>query len=219
METKKGRIEHLKDLPDRLLKLVEENEWQFEFTTVNGDLVQKLNSGGKENHQPYMITGIINASAEQIAKLLHDDVKDLSKWNHGIILSKQLELIDKDTDINYQLTKGVPGIISKRDFVVLRHRREINTPILINELNCKSFVLALESLKYPECPKVPGIVRGKHILGGWILDGEDKEKTHFKWILNLDLKMSGLIPNFIVQQTLLQHMVKTLDELRLVLQN
>lgn len=96
-----------------------------------------------------MFQGIVNAPASILIDLLFDDIEEFPLWNKLVTESMKLQVvfafffcfccnillilatiicfknIDENTDIIYQATSSYGGgLITARDFVILRHRKK-----------------------------------------------------------------------------------------------
>lgn len=124
-------------------------DWKVERETAEGDTVysKKMPHVGKA----LKLTGIVDFPPDELLSELFSNVENIPNWNPSILESRTIQVIDAHTDINYQVAKEVGGgIISSRDFVILRHWGMKD--------NC--YVSAGISIKHPNVPPVKQHVSG-----------------------------------------------------------
>ena len=99
----------------------------------------------------------------------------------------------RKTTLNYMRFKGVPFVVSSRDFVNLTHWR-----ILPNGSILVSAVSADQDMQAAHCPPIPGNVRADAKMGGWLFEPVDTASCRVTLIVCLDLK--GMIPGWVIAQ-------------------
>ncbi|PNF43454.1 hypothetical protein B7P43_G11487 [Cryptotermes secundus] len=181
-------------------RMLNSPDWKLERETAEGDTVysKKMPHVGKV----LKLTGIVDFPPDQLLNELFSNVENIPNWNPSILEVRTVQVIDAHTDINYQVAKEAGGgIVSSRDFVILRHW----------EMRDQCYISAGISIKHPNVPPVKQYVRGDNGPTCWVMRpiAGDENRCIFQWLLNVDLK--GWLPHSVVESALTTTM---LDHLR-----
>ncbi|XP_033110701.1 stAR-related lipid transfer protein 3-like [Anneissia japonica] len=143
----------------------------------------------------YKLEGIIEASVQEIFKVMWEGIDDTLKWNTTVIECRLLHSISSTADIVYSVAaEGAGGVVASRDFVSVR----------TYQIEGSVYRCASKSVEYPEMEPVKKYVRGENGPGGWIaepLDG-NPNISKFTWILNSDLKFMVWTPQTVLDTAL-----------------
>jgi hypothetical protein len=184
-------------------RILHSPDWKLEKETADGDKVysKKMPGVGKV----LKLTGTISFPAHQLLHEVLSRAESIPKWNPTILEAHMIQVIDAHTDISYQIAKeGGGGIVSSRDFVILRHWG----------MKDSCYVSAGISVKHPKVPPNKQYVRGESGPSCWVLRPilDDEDQCVFQWLLNVNLK--GWLPNSIVQSALTTSMLDYIIYLR-----
>jgi hypothetical protein len=129
--------------------------------------------------------GTVDCSADKLAEILWEN-DNVPKYDDMTSYVKTIEKLGERSEFRHNMCKGVTGIISKRDFVVVstRHRDE-KTGI---------HYVATRSFDLPEHPEISGVVRAKVLISGFIIrpHPDDENKCEMVTIMHFDL--GGSVP-------------------------
>ena len=187
---------------DFLSTCVSNNNWDFYLEENNVKLYRRPKQGkyaeakgiGVLNYPPSACLSMVNrcsiqntkASPNPLASKLDSDkleqriVADLSGNGH--------------LTLEYMRFRGVPLVVTPRDFVNLTHWRTLPDGAL---LRCGTTASA--DLQARFCPPTHGHVRADACLGGWLFEPlEQGRKTKATLIVCLDLK--GSLPSWLIAQ-------------------
>ncbi|PSN36624.1 hypothetical protein C0J52_10451 [Blattella germanica] len=179
------------------------SDWKLEKQTQEGDTIQskKLPHGTKV----LKLQGIVNFSPQALLTELFHNVGNLPKWNPSILETRTIQVIDDHTDISYQVGKEAGGgIVSSRDFVILRHWA----------IKDGCYISAGVSVPHPNVPPVKKYIRGENGPTCWVMRPIEGDPDHcvFEWLLNIDLK--GWLPNYVVVSALSTAMLEYIGHIR-----
>ncbi|XP_026273733.1 steroidogenic acute regulatory protein-like [Frankliniella occidentalis] len=194
---------HAKEILEKAWVLINSPDWQLEKETVEGATVHSKTV--LKGSKVFRLTAKINVSASVLLSHLFDHVGEMPSWNPTVIESERLEVIDRQTDITYQVSAaGGGGVVGSRDFVVLRHWEMIDG----------SYVSANASVPHPKRPPVKKYIRGENYPGCWVMKpipGEDNWCV-FQWLMNTNLK--GWLPQYVVDSAFTNVMLEFLEHLK-----
>ncbi|XP_050447954.1 steroidogenic acute regulatory protein-like [Cataglyphis hispanica] len=189
--------------------LLTSKEWKIETITTDGDEVSymQLPPEWKLDGKVMRITGIVNAPASILIDLLFDDIEEFPLWNKLVTESIKLQNIDENTDIIYQATSSYGGgLITARDFVILRHRKKCGDYYMSSGISVPTTLVQIR----------PNITRGENGISCFateeLSDEEDINKCRFTWILNTNLK--GWIPQTVVERAMSTSLIDFITYLR-----
>ncbi|KZC10880.1 StAR-related lipid transfer protein 3, partial [Dufourea novaeangliae] len=173
-------------------ELLQSNNWQIENILSNGDIIFYMDRPKPEG-KILKIMGIVDAPASAFINLLYDNFESSPTWNKLITESRKIQHIDDNTDIVYQTTSPQGGgIISARDFVILRHRIQYGN----------YYITAGTSVPFSSLPSQTNVVRGENNVSCWAAEDLPNEwnRCRFTWIINTNLK--GWIPQKIIDKSM-----------------
>lgn len=129
--------------------------------------------------------GIIDCSADKLAEILWEN-ENVPKYDDMTAYVDTIAKVGDRSEFRHNVCKGVIGIISKRDFVVVSSRYK-------DEKTGSHFV-ATRSFDHPEYPEQPRCVRAKALISGFIIRPVpgDEEKCELVTIMHFDL--GGNVP-------------------------
>ncbi|KAL6442331.1 hypothetical protein ACFW04_002528 [Cataglyphis niger] len=189
--------------------LLTSKEWKIETITTDGDEVSymQLPPEWKLDGKVMRITGIVNAPASILIDLLFDDIEEFPLWNKLVTESMKLQNIDENTDIIYQATSSYGGgLITARDFVILRHRKKCGDYYMSSGISVPTALVQIR----------PNMTRGENGISCFateeLSDEEDINKCRFTWILNTNLK--GWIPQTVVERAMSTSLIDFITYLR-----
>ncbi|XP_012538220.1 steroidogenic acute regulatory protein-like [Monomorium pharaonis] len=204
------KIEEYKTRTSKMLQnchdLLTSKEWKDTIITNNGDEIScmQLPAEWKLDGKTVKITGIIDAPASILIDLLFDHVEEQSSWNKLVTESIRLQIIDENTDIVYQATSPYGGgIITARDFVILRHRNK-----------CDNYYIS-SGISIPTAVQVrPNMTRAENGISCFATEELPYEpnKCRFTWIQNTNFK--GWIPQTVVDRSMSTGLVDFMTYLR-----
>jgi len=185
-------------------QIIHRDHWDFERKTDAGEFIysQKLNKQTKV----FKLFTKVEYPVNFLFDILWRKISEFPSWNPSFKESRVFEVIDDHTDICYQVSADKGGIISSRDFVLLRHW----------EWKYESLVIASSSTTYPCLPCNSQFVRGENGPSCWILkDVSTSEGTlsEVSWLLNTNVK--GWLPAWSVEAALASTMVDFMTNLKL----
>uniref|UniRef100_A0A672I8Y3 START domain-containing protein 1 n=1 Tax=Salarias fasciatus TaxID=181472 RepID=A0A672I8Y3_SALFA len=174
------------------LSILEDKEgWKVEITQSNGDVVcSKVMPGGRK---VFRLEVVLEASVEELYDVLFVRVEEMHQWNPSIQQIKVLKHVGPETIVTHEISAETAGnLIGQRDFLSVRHSCKHKAGIYLG-----GAAIELESF-----PPQTGFVRAKDGPTCIVMQALDENttKTHFTWLLNMDVK--GWLPKSIVNQTL-----------------
>ncbi|KYN07617.1 PREDICTED: steroidogenic acute regulatory protein-like [Cyphomyrmex costatus] len=187
--------------------LLTSKEWKDISITNDGDEMSymQLPSEWKLEGKVMKIMGIIDAPASILIDLLFDDVEEQVSWNKLVTESIILQYIDENTDIVYQATSPFGGgIITARDFVILRHRKKYGNYYITSGVSVSTASVEVR----------PNMTRGENGISCFATEElpDEASKCRFTWILNTNFK--GWIPQTVVDKSLSTGLVNFMTYLR-----
>ncbi|XP_012274183.1 steroidogenic acute regulatory protein-like [Orussus abietinus] len=193
---------------ERAYELLTSSDWVVDKVTEEGDIISTLSSSSiKSKEKIRRITGVVDATDKSLMHRIFDEIDSMWKWYKHVEICKRIQVIDEDTDIVYQCS--VPyagGVISARDFVMLRRRAERG----------HFQITAGISITHPSIPSRPNFVRGENGVTCWAMediDGVDGPQCRFTAIVNT--KLNGWIPRKLTDTSMTTIMMETISFLRL----
>jgi len=172
--------------------------WNKEREEADGLTVKSQNFEGIG--KVLKLEAYVDCSAAKLADLAWGGFESQADWNTEVEECSVLEEVNSNVEVTYTRVRAAGGgLVSPRDFVVLRHFKQ--APPL-------SFCVSV-SVKTPLMPEQPNLVRGENGPGGMIireLDGEEN-RCKYIWLLNSDIK--GWIPQRLVDSSLSDVMIGT----------
>lgn len=185
-------------------KVITLPNWKFEKRGVTkGDIVETRQT---ENFgKVYRFTGLVDCPAEFLFREFKENVTKLPDWNPTILRSELIKEVGSGIDLSYQVTAGGGrGVITPRDFVILRRCAPLNKQGMVVESDPYSYISSGVSVTVPGYPPNKEFVRGNNKVGCWYLkpvlvrmpDGTETYQTQFQWLMCCDLK--GKIPQFVL---------------------
>ncbi|XP_028033681.1 steroidogenic acute regulatory protein-like [Bombyx mandarina] len=171
--------------------------------TVRGDVVEsrKVEGFGKV----YRFTGVVNCPARFLYEEFKNNLTKLPEWNPTILKCEIIKEIGDGVDLSYQVTAGGGrGIITPRDFVILRRIALLSREGRVVDENPHGYISSGVSVQVPGYPPLKEMVRGHNKVGCWYLQprtvhtagGKIEDQTLFQWLMCCDLK--GKIPQFVL---------------------
>lgn len=178
-----------KALLEEAWEILTNNKWTIEIKTSEGDQIfsQKLPKGEKV----FRLRGIVEAPLNLLFDVLYHGLDDFASWNPSIKESRILQKINSNSDVIYQMTAEIgKGLVSSRDFVMLRHFAERGG----------YYVIVTESVKDFNTPSKKNVIRGENGPGCWALRQVAAFETEVQWLLNTNIR--GWLPQLAVDSTL-----------------
>nr|BAJ46575.1 carotenoid-binding protein [Bombyx mandarina]BAJ46581.1 carotenoid-binding protein [Bombyx mandarina] len=171
--------------------------------TVRGDVVEsrKVEGFGKV----YRFTGVVNCPARFLYEEFKNNLTKLPEWNPTILKCEIIKEIGDGVDLSYQVTAGGGrGIITPRDFVILRRTALLSREGRVVDDNPHGYISSGVSVQVPGYPPLKEMVRGHNKVGCWYLQprtvhtpgGKIEDQALFQWLMCCDLK--GKIPQFVL---------------------
>ncbi|CAL8142270.1 unnamed protein product [Orchesella dallaii] len=189
-------------IAQHLLARVRSDHWVLDKTTDNGDNVFSQKSPKKI----FMISGTLYAHISKVVTELFDKFESMPDWNPAVSFCQIIQKLNPVTDVSYQVSKGAAGV-SPRDFVTLRHYKVFEDGY---------HVIAIESVKHPNSPKKPKVIRGLQGTSGWVFKPQvaEPDRTDFQWVLDIDLLLNSFIPKKIIETGIIAASLDTVNFLR-----
>ncbi|XP_014208412.1 steroidogenic acute regulatory protein-like [Copidosoma floridanum] len=189
-------------LPKICYDIITSLDWKVEKITSEGDIVSSMYLP-KPDGKIFKITGKIKSSAAKVINDLYDNIEINCTWNKQISESKKIYAIDKNIDFVYQGTSPLAnGALGPRDFVILRHKAEINSYLM----SCGA------SANFAVIPLRKNFVRGENGVGCYAARALDDETCEFVWLVNTHLK--GWVPQKMVDMFMPIGMIEFIVSLR-----
>ncbi|XP_030630726.1 steroidogenic acute regulatory protein, mitochondrial [Chanos chanos] len=189
------------------LEIVEDKDgWKIEISEANGDLIYSKGLPGAR--KVFRLEAILDATPEELYEILFVKVEEMHQWNPNISQIKVLKHVGTETVVTHEISAETAGnLIGQRDFLSVRHSCKRDSCIYLG-----GAATQLESL-----PPQQGFVRAQDgptcIILQSLSDKENSGKTHFTWLLNMDVK--GWLPRSIVNQALPRAQVEFTRHLRM----
>ncbi|KFQ97723.1 hypothetical protein Y956_12793, partial [Nipponia nippon] len=156
---------------------------------------------------------VLAVPVARLHRELFERIEQMPQWNPTLSRVKVLQRIGTDTLVTHEVTAPSPGnLVGQRDFVSVRHRGRRETAIYL-----VGTTTHIEPLPLQE-----GCIRAESRLSCIVLQplAEDPGRTHFTWLLSMDLKASatvllgGWIPASVVNHVLPQSQADFIKHLR-----
>lgn len=181
--------------------ILNNDKWVLESSTPQGDQIytQKLPKGEKV----FKLLGVVDAPLNLLIEVLYKRLEDFPIWNPTVKESKVLQKVNLYSDIIYQMSaEAGKGLVSSRDFVMLRHLAEKEGFHVISSSS-------IRDCYYP-CKK--NIVRGESGPGCWAFKSVAAFETEVRWLLNTNIR--GWLPQYAVDSALTTVMADNMINLR-----
>ncbi|XP_073430983.1 steroidogenic acute regulatory protein, mitochondrial-like [Dendrobates tinctorius] len=182
--------------------MLQQDGWQAE-TCQNGDWI--LSKTFPRTGKVFRAEAIIDSPPERIYSQLFEQLEQMDQWNPSISKVQILQKIGRNTLLTREITAQIPAnMVRQRDFVSVRHCCRKGSSLYLIGTATESQLM----------PPQEGIIRAEAGLTCIVLqpiDG-DNGKTHFTWLLSLDLK--GWIPQSVTDQALSQSQADFIKHLR-----
>ncbi|CAK1549018.1 unnamed protein product [Leptosia nina] len=184
-------------------RVIHASNWKLEKRgSQKGDIVESTQTEGFG--KVYRFTGLVDCPAKFLYSEFKDNISRLPEWNPTILKSELIKEIGPGVDLSYQVTAGGGrGIISPRDFVILRRMAALNSDGKVTEDEPSCYISSGVSVTVPGYPPHRDMVRGHNKVGCWCLTPKwvqtpagKVEQTVFQWLMCCDLK--GKIPQFVL---------------------
>ncbi|KAL0964755.1 hypothetical protein UPYG_G00328470 [Umbra pygmaea] len=152
--------------------------WKTELTEENGDVIySKVLTGGRK---VFRLEAVFDATPEELHQILWK-VEDMHRWNPSIKIIKVLKQAGLETMVTHEVSAETAGnLIGQRDFLSVRHFSKQESCIY----------LAGEATQLEAFPPQKGFVRAEDGPTCIIIKplADDAGKSHFIWLLNMDVK-------------------------------
>ncbi|NXW84239.1 STAR protein, partial [Alopecoenas beccarii] len=128
---------------------------------------------------------------------LLESIEQMPQRNPTLSRVKVLQRVGMDTLVTHEVTAPSPGnLVGQRDLVSVRHRVRRDTAVFLVGTATRAKLL----------PSQEGCIRAESRLSCIALKplAGDPVRTHFTWLLSLDLKASGWIPTSVTNRVLPQ---------------
>ncbi|XP_068113643.1 steroidogenic acute regulatory protein, mitochondrial-like [Hyperolius riggenbachi] len=196
-------LNQAEDTLQKAILMLQQEGWQATKDEKNGD--RTANKKIPQIGNVFRTEAVIDSPPEHIYMQLFENLEHMDQWNPGISKVQILHRIGKNTLLTREVTAQLPiTSISQRDFVSVRHCCQAGSALyLIGTAACSQLM-----------PPQQGVVRAEAALSCIVLrplEG-DSRKTHFTWLLSVDLK--GSIPQFLTDKALPQSQVDFISHLR-----
>ncbi|XP_013136616.1 PREDICTED: steroidogenic acute regulatory protein, mitochondrial-like [Papilio polytes] len=178
--------------------------WRLEKRgSHRGDVVESVNVD--QLGKVYRFTGIVDCPAKFLYEEFKNNMAKLPDWNPTILKNEFIKEVGPGVDLSYQVTAGGGrGIISPRDFVILRRTAQMSREGLVTDAEPYCYMTSGVSVQVPGYPPQKDLVRGHNKVGCWVMKpkssqtagGKIEECTIFHWLMCCDLK--GKIPQFVL---------------------
>ncbi|NXF88184.1 STAR protein, partial [Eubucco bourcierii] len=155
---------------------------------------------------------VLAVPVTQLHQELFERMEQMPRWNPTLSQVKVLLRVGTDTLVTHEVTAPSPGnLVGQRDFISVRHRGRRDTAIYLVGTATHGEPLPLQE----------GGVRAESRLSCIVLQplAEDPARTHFTWLLSMDLKASastscrGWIPPSVTDRVLPQSQVDFIKHL------
>ncbi|XP_044160429.1 steroidogenic acute regulatory protein, mitochondrial-like [Bufo gargarizans] len=197
---------YFSQVEDKLQKamcMLQQDDWQTETRQGNDDWI--VSKTFPRMGKVFRAEAVIDSSPEHIYTQLFEKLDQMDQWNPNISKVQILQQIGKNTLLTREITAQIPAnMVSQRDFVSVRHCYRKGSSLYIIGTAIDSQLM----------PPQKGIIRAEAGLTCIVLrpiDG-DSGKTHFTWLLSLDLK--GWIPQSVTDQALSRSQADFIKHLR-----
>ncbi|KAG8551892.1 hypothetical protein GDO81_004327 [Engystomops pustulosus] len=186
--------------------MLQQDGWQAETQQENGDWI--LSKTFPRIGKVFRAEAVIDSPPEHIYSQLFEKLEQMDRWNPSISkvqVMKILQRIGRNTLLTREITAQIPSnMVSQRDFVSVRHCYRKGSSLYLIGTATDSQLM----------PPQKGTIRAEVGLTCIVLrpiDGESG-KTHFTWLLSLDLK--GWIPQSVTDQALSKSQADFIKHLR-----
>ncbi|XP_071985446.1 steroidogenic acute regulatory protein, mitochondrial-like isoform X2 [Engystomops pustulosus] len=183
--------------------MLQQDGWQAETQQENGDWI--LSKTFPRIGKVFRAEAVIDSPPEHIYSQLFEKLEQMDRWNPSISKVQILQRIGRNTLLTREITAQIPSnMVSQRDFVSVRHCYRKGSSLYLIGTATDSQLM----------PPQKGTIRAEVGLTCIVLrpiDGESG-KTHFTWLLSLDLK--GWIPQSVTDQALSKSQADFIKHLR-----
>ncbi|XP_069835284.1 steroidogenic acute regulatory protein, mitochondrial-like isoform X2 [Dendropsophus ebraccatus] len=191
------------DTLHKAISMLQQDGWQAETQQGNGDWI--LSKTFPRIGKVFRAEAVIDSPPELIYSQLFEKLEQMDQWNPSISKVQILQKIGRNTILTREITAQIPAnMVSQRDFVSVRHCYRKGSALYLIGTATDSHLM----------PPQKGIIRAEAGLTCIVLrpiEG-DSGKTHFTWLLNLDLK--GWIPQSVTDKALSQSQTDFIKHLR-----
>ncbi|XP_067006120.2 steroidogenic acute regulatory protein, mitochondrial [Anabrus simplex] len=173
---------------ERCLQILRSDSWKMEKKSTSEDKVSSINL--PDVGKLYLVEAVLNFPPKFLHDLIFDGVGDLHKWNKQFIASQRLKSIDPNTDITHIVTASlVSGLVASRDFVCVRHCREVEG----------TYFAAGCSIEHSLAPLQRNYIRGETKLSIFAIHPVPGKPdwSRFQWINCA--RLGGWLPQYVVE--------------------
>ncbi|XP_018430514.1 PREDICTED: steroidogenic acute regulatory protein, mitochondrial-like [Nanorana parkeri] len=194
-------LNQIEETLHKAMSMLQQEGWQAE--QKNGDWI--LSKAFPKIGKVFRVEAVIDSPPEHIYTQLFEELEHMDQWNPNISKVQILQRIGKNTLLTREVTAQIPvHMVSQRDFVSVQHCCRSGSSLYLIGTAAHSHLM----------PPQKGIIRAEAELTCIILrplEG-DRRKTHFTWLLSLDLK--GWIPQSVTERVLSQSQADFISHLR-----
>ncbi|NXT73215.1 STAR protein, partial [Zapornia atra] len=172
-------------LQQALSILQQPSGWQAETALDAGTSMSSTTLHGLG--KVFRVEVVLAMPVAQLHQELFERIEQMPQWNPALSQVKVLQRIGPDTLVTHEVTAPSPGnLVGQRDFVSVRHRGRRETGVYLVGTDTH-----LEPL-----PSHKGCIRAESRLSCIVLQplAGDPSRTHFTWLLSMDLKASATLP-------------------------
>ncbi|KAG2462620.1 STAR protein, partial [Polypterus senegalus] len=153
----------------------------------------------------FKLEAVLDATPRQLYYELFEKLEEISTWNPNVSKIQIVQKIDQNTMVTHEVTSLTPGnLIGQRDFVSIRHCWRQDSV----------FCLAGAAIQIESLPPQNGFVRAEDGPSCIIVKPLGTDKSHFTWLLNMDLKPSDNKTKRRRKMLTIQEKVKLLDMIK-----
>ncbi|XP_040176439.1 steroidogenic acute regulatory protein, mitochondrial-like [Rana temporaria] len=194
-------LNQIKETLYKAKSMLQQEGWQTEQKNEDRILSKSFPKIGKV----FRAETVIDSPPEHIYTQLFEKLEHIDQWNPNVSKVQILQRIGKHTLLTREVTAQNPApMVSQRDFVNVQHCCRSGSSLYLIGTEAHSSLM----------PPQKEVIRAKAKLTCIILrpvEG-DRRKTHFTWLLSLDLK--GWIPQTITERVLSQSQADFISHLR-----
>ncbi|XP_075231393.1 steroidogenic acute regulatory protein, mitochondrial-like [Lycorma delicatula] len=182
--------------------------WIRESSENSEDVVE---SKYIDDTKVFRMQATLETAPDNMMAILYDSFEIQPNWNPTVRQCKIIKKIDDNTDITYTISApACKGMVTSRDFVILRHRAALE----------HSFVIASVSIETYLLPENNIYIRAENGPSCFIISPvkNDSEKCELRWLINTNL--NGWLPKQLVNKTFtsvindfLKHLRKFIGEI------
>eukprot|EP00761_Pharyngomonas_kirbyi_P006180 gb/GECH01006186.1/.p1 GENE.gb/GECH01006186.1/~~gb/GECH01006186.1/.p1 ORF type:complete len:208 (+),score=33.01 gb/GECH01006186.1/:1-624(+) len=187
MSSETDYTKHAKTAEDKLLYLFETNDdsvWTF-IQEKEGVTLER-NNEETGNVSMFRLVGQMKADKGHIATQVLWDKENAKKLSSTLTDVEVVEKLSNEMEIQYHSHGNMPWGVTKRDFVFVRSRRQLDNG---------NYVIASMSVTHQDRPPRKDHVRGDFFSGYLVQDNGDGT-CQVSYIIRMDLK--GSIPSFVM---------------------